>query len=184
MIDEWENDIAIEQQSFAFTGMGDIGQLVGRDVQGIGENLPVASSLVQHDDKVRVLKDILNFPAGQQVFHILGDTSRAAAPFPKPLPDFHGIGSGLFLFEEQVELIDIVPGTLASRAVGGNTPPYLVLNNQHTDFLHLLAQLLDVVADKAVVHIHIGSVVEQIQRAFDIDFQRRCHMPRLFFLLH
>ena len=184
MIDEWENDIAIEQQSFAFTGMGDIGQLVRRDIQGTGENLPVASSLVQHDDKVRVLKDILNFPAGQQVFHILGDTSRATTPLSEPLPDFDRICCRLFLFEEQVELIDIVPGTLAGRAVGGYTAPNLILNNQHTDLLHLLAQLLDVVADKAVVHIHIGSVVEQIQRAFDIDFQRRCHMPRLFFLLH
>ena len=184
MIDEWENDIAVEQQSFTFTGMGNIGQLVGRDVQGVGKNLAVTRRLIQHDDKVRVLEDILNFPAGQQVFHILGDTGRAAAPFSEPLPDFHGIGSGLFLFEEQVELIDIVPGTLAGRAVGSNTPLYLILNNQHTDFLHLLAQLLDVVADKAVVHIHIGSVVEQIQRAFDIDFQRRCHMPCLFFLLH
>ena len=107
-----------------------------RDIQGAGENLPVASRLVQHDDEVRVLEDILNFPAGQQVFHILGDTGRAAAPFSEPLPDFHGIGSGLFLFEEQVKLIDIVPGTLAGRAVGGNTPPYLILNNEHTDLLH------------------------------------------------
>ena len=91
MIDEWENDIAVEQQSFTFTGMGNIGQLVGRDVQGVGKNLPVTRRLIQHDDKVRVLEDILNFPAGQQVFHILGDTGRAAAPFPKPLPDFNRI---------------------------------------------------------------------------------------------
>lgn len=55
MIDEWENDIAVEQQPFTFTGMGNIGQLVGRDVQGVGKNLAVARRLIQHDDKVRVL---------------------------------------------------------------------------------------------------------------------------------
>ena len=55
MIDEWENDIAVEQQSFTFTGMGNIGQLVGRDVQGVGKNLAVTRRLIQHDDKVRVL---------------------------------------------------------------------------------------------------------------------------------
>ena len=55
VIDEWEYDIAVEQQSFTFTGMGNIGQLVGRDVQGVGKNLAVTRRLIQHDDKVRVL---------------------------------------------------------------------------------------------------------------------------------
>ena len=35
----------------------------------------------------------------------------------------------------------------------------------------MFAQFLDVVADDAVVDVHIGAVVEQIQGAFHIDFQ-------------
>ena len=43
-----------------------------------------------------------------------------------------------------------------------------------TQLLELLAQLLDVVADEAVVDIHIRSVIEDIQRAVNIDFQGSC----------
>ena len=54
-----------------------------------------------------------------------------------------------------MELVDVVPGGFAGFPVDGDAVPNLILNNQHTDLLHLLAQLFDVVADKAIVHIHI-----------------------------
>ena len=69
------------------------------------------------------------------------------------------------------------------RPVDGNTVPYLILHHQHPDFFELLAQLLDVIADNAVLDIHIGTVVEHIQRAGHIDFQRRSDVLRLFFFL-
>ena len=67
--------------------------------------------------------------------------------------------------------------------VDGDTVPDLILNNQHTDLLELLAQLLDVVADHPVADIHIGLVIEHIQRAGDIDFQRGGNELGFFFLL-
>ena len=44
-----------------------------RNVELLCENLPVASGLIEHIDEIAVLKDVLNLPAGQQVFDILGD---------------------------------------------------------------------------------------------------------------
>lgn len=58
----------------------------------------------------------------------------------------------------------------------GNTVPYLVLDHQHTQAFELLSQLLDIKADNAVVDIHIGTVVKNIQTAMHIQFQR-CRNP-------
>ena len=40
---EGQDNIAIEHQALTLAGMGDVGQLVGGDIQLLGENLPVAS---------------------------------------------------------------------------------------------------------------------------------------------
>ena len=70
-----------------------------------------------------------------------------------------------------------------SGAVNGDTVPHLVLNHQHTDFLELLAQLLDVVADNPVIDVYIASVVEHVEGAGDVDFQRRGDVLGFFFVL-
>ena len=82
-----------------------------------------------------------------------------------------------------MELVHIVAGGLTQPPVDGDAVPHLILDNQHTELLQLLAQLLDVVADNAVVDIHIGAVVEHIEGAGDVDLQRRGDELRLLFLL-
>ena len=82
-----------------------------------------------------------------------------------------------------MHLIHIIPGGLATAAVCRDTPPHLILHDEHTEFLHLLAQLLDVVADDAVVDVHVSAVVEQVQGAFHIDFQSRGNMVGFFLIL-
>ena len=82
-----------------------------------------------------------------------------------------------------MELVDVVPGSFAYFPVDSDAVPDLILNNQHTDFLELLAQLLDVVADHPIAHVHIGLMVEHIQRAGDIDFQGSGNKLRFLFLL-
>lgn len=47
----------------------------------------------------------------------------------------------------------------------------------------MLAQLLDVEADDTVVDIHVGVVVENVQRTLDVDFQRSRHMTGFRFVL-
>ena len=70
-----------------------------------------------------------------------------------------------------MELIHVVACGLVLGAVDRHPVPDLILHDEHTQLLELLAQLLDVVADEAVVDIHIGTVVENIQRTVDIDFK-------------
>ena len=67
--------------------------------------------------------------------------------------------------------------------VDGDAVPHLVLHHQHPDFLQLLAQFLNVITDNAVVDVHIGSVIEHIEGAGHIDFQRRCNVLGFLFLL-
>ena len=52
MIHEGQDDIAVEQETFAFAGVGHIGKLMRRNVQLLRQNLAVTGSLVQHIHKV------------------------------------------------------------------------------------------------------------------------------------
>ena len=70
-----------------------------------------------------------------------------------------------------MELVNIISGRFTGRTVGSYTPPDLILNDQHTDFFQLIAQLLNVEAHQTILNIHIGSVVKQFQRTLNIDFQ-------------
>ena len=61
-----------------------------------------------------------------------------------------------------MKLIDIVPGRF-DATVDRNSVPYLVLDNEHSDFLQLLSKFLDVKADNTVIQFYIGSMVEYFQ---------------------
>ena len=117
MIHKGQNGGAIEQQALALAGMGHIAELVRGNAQLLGENLPVSARLVEHIHEVGVFKDVLHLAAAQKVFDILRNTCRDAAPFTESLPNLHRIGGGLFLFQQQVHLVDVVAGGLVSGAV-------------------------------------------------------------------
>ena len=70
-----------------------------------------------------------------------------------------------------MHLIHIISGGLATAAVCRDTPPYLILHDEHSQLFHLLAQFLDVIADDAVIDVHVSAMIEQVQGAFHIDFQ-------------
>ncbi len=61
-----------------------------------------------------------------------------------------------------MELIDIVPGRF-DTTVDRNSVPYLILDDEHSDFLQLLSKFLDVKADNTVIQFHIGSMIEYFQ---------------------
>ena len=82
-----------------------------------------------------------------------------------------------------MHLVHIIPCGLSAAAVCRDTPPHLILHDEHTEFLHLLAQFLDVVADDAVIDVYIGAMIEQVQGAFHIDFQCRSNMVGFFLVL-
>ena len=156
---------------------------MGRDVELLRQNLPVAGSLVEHIHIVGVFKDVLHLTAGEQVFDVLGDARGNAAPLAKALPYLHRIGGGLLLLQKKVHFVDIVAGGLALLPVDRDAVPHRVLHHQHPDLFELLAQLLDIEADHAVFDIHVAAVVEHVERAGDIDFQRRGDILRFLFVL-
>ena len=103
---KWNDCCSIEEKSFTFPGIRHVRQLIWGNIQLFCKDLSVTCSLVQHQDKITVLKDIFNLPAGKKIFDILCDTSRYASPFSESLPDFYVISCCLFFFEQKVELID------------------------------------------------------------------------------
>lgn len=44
-----------------------------------------------------------------------------------------------------------------------NSVPYLILDDEHSDFLQLLSKFLNIKADNTVIQFHIGSMVEYFQ---------------------
>ena len=82
-----------------------------------------------------------------------------------------------------MHLVDVVAGGLVGRPVDSDAVPDLILDNQHPDFLQLLAQLFDVIADDAVMNIDVGPMIEHIQRTRYIDFQRRGDVLGLLLVL-
>ncbi len=77
----------------------------------------------------------------------------------------------LLFLEQKVELVHVVARRLVLGTVDGHAVPDLILHNEHPQLLELLSELLDVIADEAVIHIHIRPVIEDIQRAMHIDFK-------------
>ena len=49
---EGDDDVPVEEEALAFSAVGDIGELVGRDIELFCQDLAVAGSLVQHVDEV------------------------------------------------------------------------------------------------------------------------------------
>ena len=82
-----------------------------------------------------------------------------------------------------MELVHIVAGGPAGRAVFRDAAPDLVLDDQHPELFQLFTELLDVIADQAVLDIDVGTVVEEVQGSLHIDLQRRRHMVGFLFLL-
>ena len=129
----------------------------------LGENLKVAGCQVQHEDIVRVLKDVFDLAGREEVFDILRDAGRNAAPFSESLPDFDAIGGSLLFFQKQVHFVDLVSGGFPSLSVDRDAIPHLILYHQHPDFFELFTQLLNVIGHDTAVKVNIGAVVEYIE---------------------
>ena len=74
-----------------------------------------------------------------------------------------------------MHLVDVITGGLALDAVCCHAVPHLILYDEHAELFELLAQVLDVVADQAIMDVHIGTVVEHIERTGNIQLQSRCN---------
>lgn len=69
------------------------------------------------------------------------------------------------MLEQKVDFIDEDEGVLALGSVLRNAVQDRVEDDQHTDGHKLLAEVKDVIADQAVIRVHIGFLGEGVQRA-------------------
>ena len=113
----------------------------------------------------------------------MGNAGRYAAPFPEPLVYLAGIGGCLRLLEKQVKFVHQVARVLFGGAVLSDPVPNLVLDNEHTEFFELLAELLYIKTYETVVYVDIRPVVKDIQAPVYVDLDRGSHPLRLFFRL-
>ena len=77
---------------------------------------------------------LLDLRGRKKVLHILGGARGHTAPFAEAFPNLGTVRSGLFLFQEQMELVCKIPCSPALAAVLGDAAPYLVLDNEHPQF--------------------------------------------------
>ena len=66
-VNKGQNHVAIEDKPLARVGMGYIGHLLLRNVKLLCKDSPVARRLIEHEDKIRVFKDILHFAGSKQI---------------------------------------------------------------------------------------------------------------------
>ena len=126
---------------------------------------------VQQIDKITVFQNVFDLRRGKQVFGVLGRPGGDTAPFSEPFPNLGAVCRGLFLLQQKVELVHKIPGGASNGPVDGDGVPYRVLDNEHPRLFQVLAQALDVKADKAVGDVHGGTVIEEIQRTVHIEIQ-------------
>ena len=62
-----DGDISIEQQALAGIGVRDVGELMLGNAELLCQNCTVALRLRQQHHEIRVVQNVLNLPAGQQV---------------------------------------------------------------------------------------------------------------------
>ena len=139
MVLKGDDGVAEEQQPFAGAHIGHVGKLVRRKVQVFRQCFPVAGCLGQHINEAGVVQDVVCTLLRSQVLDVLGDAGGNAAPLSKPLPDLHGISSGLGFFQQNMEFIHIVPGVFPAVPVGRQTVPHHFLHDQHSHLFQLCA---------------------------------------------
>ena len=159
----------------AWLGVGRIGKLFGRNVQQLRRDLPVARRLVEHIDEIAVLQNVFNHRGRKQILGALDRPGGDAAPLAEPLSNLGAVCRRLFLLQQKMELVHEIPGRPTDSLVDGDGIPHRILDNEYPRLFQVLAQALDVKADKAIGDVHGGTVVEEVQRTVHIQVRRLGH---------
>ena len=101
----------------------------------------------------------------KQVVHILRDARGISTVLSHTLPKGEQEVCAVLVLEQKVDFINEDEGVLALSSVLRNTVQNRVEDDQHTDGHKLLAEVKDVIADQAVIRVHIGFLCKGVQRA-------------------
>ena len=142
----------------------------------LNNRIEILERRIQEEDSAEVNEMVRTAKVTPEQLAALLRQSATTTPNPAALS---AVGA---TFEKE-DLVHIIPCGLSAAAVCRDTPPDLILHNEHTEFLHLLAQFLDVVADDAVIDVHVSAMVEQVQTTLDVDLQCGGNMVGFFLVL-
>ena len=117
----------------------------------------------------------------KQVVHILRDARGISAVLSHTLPKGEQEVCTVLVLEQKVDFIDEDEGVLALGTVGRNTVQDRVEDDQHTDGHKLLAEVKDVIADQAVIRVHIGFLGEGVQRTVGKQLDGKSNLLRFGF---
>ncbi len=157
--------------------IGDIGKLGVRDVQQFCKLQSIRGCLIEHNNELRVCQHRSCRVGLKQVVHILRDARGISAVLSHTLPKGEQEVCTVLVLEQKVDFIDEDEGVLALSSVLCNT----VQDRVETDGHKLLAEVKDVIADQAVIRVHIGFLGEGVQRAIGKQFNGKSNLLRLGF---
>ena len=71
MVYKGQHHISIKDKSLARFGVGNVFHLLWADIELLCKDSPVALCLIEHEDKIRVFKDIFHLAGSKQVLNVL-----------------------------------------------------------------------------------------------------------------
>lgn len=161
--------------------IGDIGKLGVRNVQQLRKLQSVRRCLIEHNNELGVCQHRSCRVGLKQVVHILRDARGISAVLSYTLPKGEQEVCTVLVLEQKVDFIDEDEGVLALSSVLCNTVQDRVEDDQHTDGHKLLAEVKDVIADQAVIRVHIGFLGEGVQRAIGKQLNGKSNLLRFGF---
>ena len=161
--------------------IGDIGKLGIRDVQQLRKLQSVRGCLIEHHDELGVCQHRSCRVGLKQVVHILRDARGISTVLSHTLPKGEQEVCTVLVLEQKIDFVDENKGVLAFGSVLRNTVENGVENDQHTDGHKLLAEVKDVIADQAVIRVHIGFLGEGVQAAIGKQLDGKSNLLRFGF---
>ena len=159
--------------------VGDVRELVVRDIQQPGQFRPVRRRLVEHDEELAVGQ---HGPGGvglEEVVHILCDAGAAGPVFADTFPEGEQEVCAVLVLKQQVNFVDVDPGISSLLPVADDAVENAVQHHQHAHGQELAAQIPNVIAEDAGIGVHIGGLGKGIQAALGKQLNSQRHIPRL-----
>ena len=119
----------------------------------------------------------------EHILHILRDTGDKNPVLTGALPERKQEIGGVLMTEQQIDFVKKNIGLSPVLPIRRNPVQDAVQHHQHPDGHQRFAEVVDVVAKKAVLRVHIRLLCKGVECAVDKQFHRKCHALRLRFRL-
>ena len=124
--------------------------------------------MVEHQDKFAVGEHILRLGIVQAIADILRNARHGGTFFAEAFPAFLQKCRAVLVCKEEINFIDVHPGTFAFFVIGNHAVENSVKHDQHAHNFHLIGELGQIENGEAVVEIDISLVGKDIQGAVGV----------------